>query len=835
MELEQVYQLICEGKAILITGSGAHLGAKAPLGKKFITGSQLASELYSKVGIDDPSNPYDLKDASEVFIEEYGAEQLIKELKFMFAVAEIGQNHHDLYNQNWKRVYTTNYDAIPIWATKSNLQYSLNSVTLTSHYDEDVLKRKLCIYINGYIENLNKDTLVTEFKLTESSYLREDNFIKSSWGNLFYEDLLTSSAIVIVGLSLEYDFDLKRLIYNSQVQDKLVFIESTDLKADMFRKLSRIGSVYKIGVKKFSEELEEYRKVYDSTVHEEESFYNYKSFEEYQYNNTVSAATANQVYGLFMSGILEDNLWYKTEGKYSSVVLRDYTDKIVNGIENGFLVTFIHANLGNGKTMFLEFLKRIMVSKGYKIYTCLEYYQGVTPNEINRIIAQESKSIVIIENYYNYMDIIKQFAMHRNDKVKFVFTCRTVMQLVRFQEVCELFNIKPGEAQEYDFNHLSHDELIQLSSILTNNGLWNQYSHNNNYRKAKMLESRDFGNGHFQGILIWLLRSRTIKERIGDLINGIKKEKDIKFNVLILSLLIKVMSLSIRPDEISRIMGVNIAFDALFKNDPNINELLDFSRGNGEFKLKSSVTALFILQNLKCNDAIIEVLTKTAVYYNSYRAITKYEYVLKNIVSYSHVKSFLKKDLNSDRYILKYYDNIKQLDYYKNNPFFWLQFAIACINLRMYDMAQLYLDNAFACFTCNYGIIPFQVETQQANLYLRKIVDRYDCNVSEVLEKAHQILIQEKKHRNDDISRRLLLFQFYTKQEFIARIREENLVDDYQRYCLEAFSVIHNYLNHPDADANTINKLNDLKKNLLKINMQNEVSCKNNISRNNIV
>lgn len=74
MELEQAYQLICEGKAILITGSGAHLDAKAPLGKKFITGSQLASELYSKVGIDDPSNQYDLKDAAEVFIEEYGAE-----------------------------------------------------------------------------------------------------------------------------------------------------------------------------------------------------------------------------------------------------------------------------------------------------------------------------------------------------------------------------------------------------------------------------------------------------------------------------------------------------------------------------------------------------------------------------------------------------------------------------------------------------------------------------------------------------------------------------------------------------------------------------------------
>lgn len=824
MELGQVYQLICKGKAMLITGSGAHLNAKAPFGEKYVTGSQLASELYSKVGIDDPSNKYDLKDAAEVFIDQYGPDKLIKELKMMFSVAELGQEHKFLYNQNWKRVYTTNYDTIPILSTKNNPNYELEPITLTSSYDEEILKRKLCIYINGYIESLNKDALVSEFKLTESSYMRGDIFIKSIWGNLFSEDLLTSSVIVVVGLSLEYDFDLKRLIYNSHVQDKLVFIESTGLKADMIRKLNKIGSVYTIGVESFSKELEEYRKVYDSTDHEEDRFYNYKSFEEYQYNNTVSAATANQVYGLFMSGILEDNLWYKKEGKYSSVVLRDYTNKIVDGIENGFLVTFIHANLGNGKTMFLEFLKRIMVTKGYKIYTCLEYYQGVTPIEINNIISQDSKVIVIIENYYNYMDVIKQFAFHRNSRVRFVFTSRTVMQLVRFQEVCELFSIKPGEAQEYDFNHLSHDELIQLSSIFTNNGLWNQYSHYNNYQKAKMLEKREYGGSHFQGILLWLLRSITIKERIGDLINGIKKEKDIKFNVLILSLLIKVMSLSIKPEEISSIMGVNIAFDALFKKDPNINELLDFSHGNGEFKLKSSVTALFVLRNLKCNDAIIDVLTKTAEYYNSYRNITKYENVLKNIVSYSHVKTFLKKDINSDRYILKYYDNIKQLDYYNNNPFFWLQFAIACINLKMYDIAQVYLDTAYARFTGNYGIIPFQVETQQANLYLRKIVDRYNCNVSDVLEKAHQILVQEKKHRNDDISKRLLLFQFYTKQEFIARIREENLGNEYKRYCKEAFSIIHNYLNHPDADANTINKLKALKDYLSQINIQNEIS-----------
>ena len=59
MELEKVYQSIIDGKAMLITGSGAHTDVLTPDGCKFPSGIDLARTIYSACGITNPENPYD--------------------------------------------------------------------------------------------------------------------------------------------------------------------------------------------------------------------------------------------------------------------------------------------------------------------------------------------------------------------------------------------------------------------------------------------------------------------------------------------------------------------------------------------------------------------------------------------------------------------------------------------------------------------------------------------------------------------------------------------------------------------------------------------------------
>ena len=69
MQLEKVYQAIMNGRAILITGSGAHGDVLTPDGKPFPSGIELAKTIYASCGIMNPENIWDIQDAADTFLE----------------------------------------------------------------------------------------------------------------------------------------------------------------------------------------------------------------------------------------------------------------------------------------------------------------------------------------------------------------------------------------------------------------------------------------------------------------------------------------------------------------------------------------------------------------------------------------------------------------------------------------------------------------------------------------------------------------------------------------------------------------------------------------------
>lgn len=277
------------------------------------------------------------------------------------------------------------------------------------------------------------------------------------------------------------------------------------------------------------------------------------------------------------------------------------------------------------------------------------------------------------------------------------------------------------------------------------------------------------------------------------------------------------MSIDIKTNEVAKILDLNIAIDALFKNDKNIQELLDFSHSSGQFKLKSAVTANFILQQLDCNDVIIKVLTQIAKYFNKYSKIERCKNVLKNIVSYSHVKSFLKWDSNKDEFIMEFYGNIKELDFYRDNTFFWLQFAIVAIRFKRFELAQTFLNSAYSYYVSFSDVSPFQVDTQQANLYLLRITDDPNCDVKDLLLKAHDILVKQPESKKDIRYKRLQYFGFYLRKAFIRRIQRDGLEDEYKDCCREAIICINDYLVHCNVQLEAERQLKQILKKLKAI------------------
>ena len=150
MERQDIFDSILRGTAVLITGSGAHLDIKTPSGKEFPSGVNLAERLYAQCGITHPENPWDLQDASETYQEMFSSADLVQEIKSQLRVGQIQNEHKALYSFRWQRVYTTNYDDVPLIAT-SNLGHasSLIPITLNMHRSKHDLEKNLCIYING--------------------------------------------------------------------------------------------------------------------------------------------------------------------------------------------------------------------------------------------------------------------------------------------------------------------------------------------------------------------------------------------------------------------------------------------------------------------------------------------------------------------------------------------------------------------------------------------------------------------------------------------------------------------------------------------------------------
>ena len=83
--------------------------------------------------------------------------------------------------------------------------------------------------------------------------------------------------------------------------------------------------------------------------------------------------------------------------------------------------------------------------------------------------------------------------------------------------------------------------------------------------------------------MLLLVNSTDMKERISNVVKNIKEMPGNYFDVLILALLIKTMSLNISANDMSKILDVKIALDTNFTEDPNVQEILEFSSGTAGF------------------------------------------------------------------------------------------------------------------------------------------------------------------------------------------------------------------------------------------------------------
>ena len=779
MDYKQALIAARNGNAILFLGAGFSRGLHSVKSNELPSGSELAKILCKEADVKITS---DLGLAAKRYLKKQSEDSLIDILKSYFVVKDTPDTYSSIFKCPWRQVYTTNYDNVfEIGAQKQEMLYE--SVDSTDIPRNSAGKQRV-VHINGFISTVNCNNLNTSFKLTNPSYLTT-HFRDSVWSEVFIRDINSAHAVFFVGYSL-YDIDIQEILFDSpELKNKTFFIERDDITDDEIEELDleSFGTILNIGVNTLAEDLEN---VDDLAIDRDELIVT--SFSEPKYKNMEVTIQDSLIFDLLLSGDLNTNLLYNDiiEEKYHYCILRESFSEIINEFsKNDNLL--IHSGLANGKTIFSKQVSMSFYNRGYKVFEVNDdYLENYAFTEINNILRTYDKVLFIIENYTANLQVISHINTNRNQQTKLILTSRTYEHERVASDLFyskEIINIK--DTLEIPLDKLSINELNQVSSYFDLYGIWGKMYAKHDNQKMNFL--KDTANGEFHGILLGLLKSPQVKKRLDVFLNDMKESNTLLVNVVAILTLSMSNITSPTLHMVAALTDSNEIFNKSFRENKVFKQLI--TRSNDTVIAKSSALAEFLLTNFPNPTLLVETLVIIAKNARSKSDGNKFYFdFYKDLASFRYIQKMLPKKGKRESLIL-FYQGLKEIPEERNNPHFWLQYAIARLshpdedNL---DRAKSYLENAMSLAEKRVNYWTDDIETQLARYYFQSAISDSNTELSVAFADFEQgIKLIIKIYRNNNRPRKelfrplKLIDNFYFKFKYQLTPYHLNIIESY--------------------------------------------------------
>lgn len=795
MTYEEALRSARNGNAVLFFGAGFSRGLKSISQKKLPSGSELAEILCKDAGI---KITKDLTRASRQYLKYKTTEDLIRLLKDYFLIDNVPESYDGIFKCPWRQVYTTNYDNAFEVGSKSNQDVYI-SVDATE-IPRNTANQKRVIHINGFINTVNTENINTSFKLTNSSYLTE-HFRNSAWSEVFKRDINSAHAVFFVGYSL-YDIDIQEILYASaELKDKTFFIEREDISNEEIEDLylDEFGTVINKGIVNFSMDL---NNVDNLSLDEEELIVT--SFYQPIYSNKNKDVHDSSIFDLLLNGNLDDELLYNDliSEKYNYCILRESFKSIVaefDAKEN----LLVHSGLANGKTVFTKQVSMILYNKGYTVFELNDdYLESYAYNEINKILEKYDKVLFLIENYATNLSVVDHINSNRRANTKIILISRSYEHERIEDELYYSKNIIDiGNTLEIPLDKLSSEDIRNISGYFDLYGLWGKKYGQSYNQKSKFLEKT--ASAEFHGILLGLFDSPQIKEKLSVYFEEMRLSNTILINIV--AILTLSMANVAKPSfhMISALTNTNEIFEKSFRSSEVFKQLI--SGINDSVVAKSSVLAEYLLTNFPIPPLLVDTLVSIA---KNARAKGKgnpfYFSLYKDLASFRYIQRMLPKKGKRESLIL-FYQGLKDIPEERNNPHFWLQYAIARLSYPDEDNllhAKSYLDNAMSLALKRKNYWTDDIETQLARYYFEKSLLENEENINlafEHFETGIKLII--KIYRNNNRPRKELfrplkmVDNFYMKYKSALPLHKINTIED-------QLSILDSYISKSDAKYN---------------------------------
>lgn len=675
--LNQVALDILSGNALLFVGSGFSRDCKnsttppsnPPTAKGLI-------DIISK-RLDIDTSGYGLEDVTQHYHNvNSNSETLLDLIRPLYEITDIPKEHIDFVNLPWNRIYTTNYDTtVELCFTKRGL------LPIPIDLDSDSnasIKQYSVIHLNGYIKNVDNTNFLSKIRLTSSTYW-DDRIGHSGWKSRLQRDFAHCSRIVFVGYSL-FDIDIVRLLReNPTLKKKTTFIESTRQDPIKLGRLEAFGTVVSSGFIQAANIISDVART--SKTESSEFFI---SFDRILPPEEIKTITASDARDFFIYGRRSEEIAFLEPTQRQSFSLyRDFAEQMVDTIKAGTSRIVLFGNIGNGKSVLIDQFCSAAHGAGYKVYKFVEESERIT-TELKAISS--SRSIVIIENVFSNISLFEYVNKTLGMETPIICTCRTPAYELRGNELREAIGPK---FSAFNIDRFSLGERERLADCLLELGFFGRLERG---RSALISDLKTWGDD-MRSVILKIFDEdgsaifRTISTEIKE---GCKQNSELS-KVLISYFLVTMTESTATTPLVDSLLDMS-SYPVIQRHKDIFHDFFDInSRGAN---VKSSILAEVCLRKVFDDAEVIGTLISIANSQKEKRYAASYEWpILRQLMRFGFIEGFLTSRRKREQ-LQRYYESLRNNQFYNHRPHFWLQYAIAEMSLGNYGLARTYLETA---------------------------------------------------------------------------------------------------------------------------------------------
>lgn len=706
--------------SILFLGSGFSMDALNIAGKNPPNGRFLRRHFIDKLSLPENTD-YDLQILTEEFANN-DSKKLRDELYNMFRIRLISDTQKVILKENWRRIYTTNYDDI-VETSRLNSRKSPDAFDISESVPNK-LPHGSVIHLHGSIRLITPENIRESIVLSEASYVNQ-YVIRSPWYDQFQRDIAFATALYIVGYSLSDYHIAGLLLANPTLASRTTFIQGPQRDEIFLRRTAAYGRTLFIGTEGFGSALARAPRPAPPTIDNLRSF---RSLAPTRDKKASARPTATEVYDLLVYGDFNPGRLARSQPGEDYAIARRYAvEKAASIVENSAALV-VDGRLGNGKSLFLHLLAFELSARGW---TCLLFRPGhpETAREIAALSAVK-RLVVFIENYPAAQDALVGLR-EALPTAKLVVEIRTGTYEVRFHDLAGLL---PKPFDRVSLNALSREEMIAFSALCKNAGIQSPES-------DKLRELRD--------ILLELFDNCSIKERVLTALFPLF-EKISTRRLMIMTMLVAGHQGSISAAFARSIVGAD-PFTALKPLEHLSKEIFDVSAD--AFRVRSSVFSEFVIKTFiepnEIADAVVEITLAAA----KRRSERPYRVLMSNMMAYTSLRRTLRGKADPTAIIIGIYERLRFDERVNAEPLFWLQYAIVMAELPKLDAAEEYIANAYRKAESLPGFQTYQIDTQAFRIALARAIEEAKgaevSNIDQILSGMARInaMITDNSHR----------------------------------------------------------------------------------------